>query len=123
MDLKITFCPRCHSTEHHFQINDGMMTGQNKEYVCNDCNFQSILFPREYPNKISKWPKVPILENRNKSRGKNNKIISINYSRVLIAFLLILLIYTANRFGLFDFITSPHDHPILNYFSRYEYIK
>jgi len=45
MDEQI-FCPKCRSIDVKINITPSATLGAPQEYVCNDCGYQSYLFPK-----------------------------------------------------------------------------
>ena len=119
---RITICPLCHSTNYHILNNDGLITGQTGMYICNDCGFEGVMFPQVNLDEIHELKRIDKFDVPRKIKLKEKKLNKINLVKLFIVLLFILLTYTAYKFGLLDFIQSPHEHAI-TFFSKYNHLR
>ena len=116
-------CPKCYSPNYYILNDNGLITGQNGTYVCNNCGFRGTIFPQIDSDNIPKLKKTsPAKHTSKKIKLKPDRLNKINLVKVFIILLLITLTYTAYRFGLFDFVSSSHQHAV-SFFSKYVHFK
>ncbi len=119
----INICPECYSSDYYISNDNGLITGQNGMYVCNNCGFRGTIFPQIDPDNIHKLKKTGQAKHTSKKiKPGHNRITKINPTKIFIVLLLLILTYTAYRFGLFDFVKSPHKHAI-SFFSKYVHFR
>lgn len=119
----INICPKCYSSNYYISNDNGLITGQNGIYVCNNCGFRGTIFPQIDSDNIPKLKKTNQAKyTPKKTKLEPNKPNRINLIKLFIVLLLITLTYTAYRFGLFDFAKSSHEHAV-SFFSKYVHFK
>ncbi len=121
--MNINICPKCRSSDYYIINDNGLITGQNGMYVCNNCGFRGTIFPQIDSDNIHKFKKNNHAKYTSKKiKPEPNNLNKTNLVKLFIVILLITLTYTAYRFGLFDFVNSPHEHAV-TFFSKYVHIK
>ena len=111
---KVTICPRCYASNYTIANQTAsFITGNSPLYTCKECGYQGTIFPEADVNKIIKLKKegpVPKTKKQQPDRTKKQKKPTL---AILISILfLTFLIYSAYRFGMFDFFESPHEHAL-----------